>query len=82
MNSLTTNRTLVAFIAASLLLAGCAQVAPATEEGSAGSGSGSGSGSETLSTDCSIYVGQTVPDLTLFTSNAVASGHGNGQVFG
>ncbi|WP_309617255.1 hypothetical protein [Salinibacterium sp.] len=80
MNSLTTNRTLVAFITASLLLAGCAQVAPATEEGSAGSGSGSGS--ETLSTDCSIYEGQTDPELTLFTSNAVAAGPGNGQVFG
>jgi hypothetical protein len=74
---------LVLGIAAALLLAGCAPTAPsdgggtdseappATDSDSGGTGA-----------DCSIFAGQTDPELMLFTSSALTAGPAEGQVFG
>jgi hypothetical protein len=66
-----------ALIAAALLLAGCAPTAPTTAEGDAPATSPEGP-----STDCSIYAGQTDPELKLFTTSAIVAGPAEGQVFG
>ncbi len=76
MTSPITHRALIAAFAASLLLSGCAPTAPAAEGDSPDTGSG-------ISTaDCSIYDGQTDPELALFTSSAIDVGPAEGQVFG
>lgn len=64
-------------VATSLLLAGCTPVAsnPGSQGGQGGNVNGDAA-------DCSTFAGQTDPELTLFTSTAVATGPKQGQVYG
>ena len=78
MTSLVTRPALIAAIAASLLLAGCAPTTPAP----APEGEAPAPEAESTETDCSIYAGQTDPELMLFTSSALTAGPTEGQVFG
>ena len=64
-------------VATSLLLAGCTPTA--SNPGSNGNpGAGNGGGAA----DCGKFAGQTDPELTLFTSSAIAAGPAKGQVYG
>jgi hypothetical protein len=78
-----TSSTLVAVITATLLLAGCAPVAPASDPPATDSPTAEGDSTDAGSAaDCSIYEGQTDPELMLFNSNAIEAGPGERQVFG
>lgn len=77
MTSLVTRPALIAAIAASFLLAGCAPTAtpPAADGGPAPD-------ADTTAASCSTYADQTDPELKLFTSTALAAGPSEGQVYG
>lgn len=77
MISVALRPALIAAIAATLVLAGCAPTASTTTEGDTQATSPEGP-----SADCSIYEGQTDPELKLFTSSAIAAGPSEGQVYG
>jgi hypothetical protein len=69
---------LIAAAATTLLLAGCAPTAPTSADGDTPATTPDGASGA----DCSIYAGQTDPELTLFTSTAIAAGPAEGQVYG
>lgn len=77
MTSLVTRTTLIAAVAASLLLVGCAPTTPAPAPDGAPAPD-----ADTTSLDCSTYAGQTDPELKLFTSSALTAGPSEGQVYG
>lgn len=77
MTSLVTRPALIAAIAASLLLAGCAPTTPAPDVDGAPAPD-----AESTTADCSTYAGQTDPELMLFTSSALTAGPSEGQVYG
>ena len=87
MTTLISRPGLLLGIAAALVLAGCAPTAPSD---SGGTDSGTGTGTEeppaadsgATGADCSIYAGQTDPELKLFTSSALTAGPAEGQVYG
>ena len=82
MKSVAQRSTFTAVVAVSLLLAGCAPTASTSgPAGNTGSGSGSGSGTSSAA-DCSIFDGQTDPELSLFTSSALSAGPAHAQVYG
>lgn len=78
MTSQALRPALIAAIAATLLLVGCAPTAsgPTTE------GDVAATSPEGPSADCGIYASQTDPELKLFTSTAIAAGPAEGQVYG
>jgi hypothetical protein len=78
MTSLAARPVLIVATLATLALAGCAPTAPtaSSTDGDAPAASAEGSA------DCSIYAGQTDPELMLFTTSAIAAGPSEGQVFG
>ncbi len=81
MTTLSSRSMIIAALASTLLLAGCAPTAPTTSTGGdtdPGTGSGTGAGGA----DCGIYAGQTDPELMLFTSTAIAAGPAEGQTYG
>ena len=68
----------LATLLATLALTGCAPTAPsASDDGDAAAPS-----EQSSSADCGIFDGQTDPELTLFTSSAIAAGPAEGQVYG
>ena len=69
----------IAALFATLALAGCAPTTPAATTGEDDSQATTPEGP---SADCSIYAGQTDPELALFTSSAIAAGPAEGQVYG
>ena len=78
MISLPSRSMLIAAIASTVLLAGCAPTAPTTT----GSDTAPDAGTAAGGADCGIYAGQTDPELMLFTSSALAAGPTEGQVYG
>lgn len=68
----------VTVVAISLLLAGCAQTgATSGTDGTSGAKPGGSAGA-----DCSVFAGQTDPELSLFTSSAITAGPSEGQKYG
>ncbi len=78
MTSLTARPILIAAFIAVFSLAGCAPTTPTPS----GDGDSSATNPEGPSADCSVYAGQTDPELRLFTSSAIAAGPAEGQVYG
>ncbi len=70
---------LIAALAASLLLAGCTPTATSVPSEDADAPARSPEGPPV---DCSVYAGQTDPELTLFSPSAVAKVPGEGQLYG
>ena len=77
MTSLVTRPALLAAIAASLLLSGCAPTTPTLSTDGAPAPD-----ADTTAADCSTYADQTDPELKLFTSTAITAGPSEGQVYG
>ncbi len=85
MNSEFKRSIIASAVTLTLLLAGCAPTA--TSSGTdTGSGTAPDSGTSTGGTsgaaDCSVFDGQTDPELSLFTSSALSAGPSQGQVYG
>ena len=83
MTPLTARPVLVVAILAAFALAGCTPTTPAGTTGdTTDEGDSSSTGAAGSAADCSIFAGQTDPELMLFTTSAIASGPAEGQVFG
>ena len=78
MKSASSRFAIASVVAFSLLLVGCTQTAPSSGSNDSSGGTPAvGSGA-----DCSVFDGQTDPELTLFTSTAIAAGPAKGQKYG
>ncbi|MEO7348283.1 MAG: hypothetical protein ABIW32_00205 [Terrimesophilobacter sp.] len=78
MKSATSRFAVASVVALSLVLAGCAQTTSSGES----NGSSGGTPAGEAGADCSVFAGQTDPELALFTSSAITAGPSEGQKYG
>jgi len=82
MTRLAPRAALIAAIASAFLLAGCAPATPPADTSSTGGADTTDSAPTTSSAGCDKFAGQTDPELSLFTSSAIAAGPAEGQIYG